>query len=75
VDVGELVEVKKRILREIDDLKQKLLDKSAAVRYIDQQLSQNCQHEWTLDYIDQLKGFKQCIQITYCPHCELTRQN
>ena len=32
----------------------------------------NCKHEWELDFIDSMEGYKLSQPIKYCKKCELT---
>lgn len=34
-----------------------------------------CKHNWNIDYIDQLDGYKESVRIKYCDICEYTDTN
>lgn len=59
-------------IRELDNMvfyKKELLKKVILYQ------QSKCNHNWNIDYIDQLDGYKESVTIKYCDICEYTNTN
>lgn len=57
---------------EIKNLKSKLQEEEKKLRETKNELIEICDHEWEVDFIDSMKGYKLSQRIRYCLKCELT---
>ncbi len=69
-----LVDIRRELIQEINILQEDLAIKKERLCSIENILRKICDHQWTVDYIDQMyPTFKEGIRIEYCEHCELNR--
>ena len=70
--LSDIISYKKRLYQDIVNLKEELKDKESELKRVETYLKYNCKHNWIIDSIDQMKGYKRCVTIKYCSECELT---
>ena len=63
---------KKILLEDIRILKDKLFEKELELKQLNTNIIENCDHEWIIDYIDSIQGYKLSQRIKYCKKCEYT---
>tara|TARA_Y100001970_G_C13828674_1_gene648598 strand:- start:332 stop:592 length:261 start_codon:yes stop_codon:yes gene_type:complete len=69
-----LVDMRRDLIQEINFLQENLETKKLHLRNIENILRKRCNHQWVIDYIDQMyPTFKEGIRIEYCKYCELNR--
>jgi hypothetical protein len=72
-DIPGIISFKKKTRQQVVNLKEELKEKEADLKKAEEYLLFNCEHNWVTDSIDCIKGYKQCVRITYCSECELSR--
>ena len=69
-----LIDMRRELMQKISILQEDLATKKQRSLNIETILRKTCNHQWTVDYIDQMyPTFKEGIRIEYCKHCELNR--
>lgn len=72
MDNNILHELKLVLEKEIKQGKDIIFEKEEILKDINKKIQDNCNHSIITDYIDQMEGYKESIQIKYCEICEKT---
>ncbi len=67
-----LYNLKLTLEKEIKQTKDIIFEKEEILKSINKLFQENCNHQIITDYIDQIDGYKESIQIKYCEKCEKT---
>ena len=70
-DLDSIISYKKNLSQTVFNLKTKLKERKEELEKVKLYLRDNCEHDWVVDSIDSMKGYKQGIIIKYCDNCEL----
>ena len=58
------------LIEDIRILKSIVYEKENNLKKINNEIINSCTHEWIVDYIDKLDGYKESVMIKYCKKCE-----
>jgi len=75
VDIRILIGIKRDLVNEIQTLEHMIGAKRERLKTIRKALLENCEHDWEVDFIDQMKGYVLSKRICYCTKCEVTVDN
>lgn len=70
-DLDSIISYKKNLSQSVFNLEKELKEKREELNRVKLYLRHHCKHDWTVDSIDSLKGYKEGILIKYCDKCEL----
>lgn len=69
-----IIEHKAILERDIWSLNYKIDERKELLEKMNQYIQNNCEHEYTIDYIDSMKNYSKGSQkIIYCKKCELVK--
>lgn len=71
-DIDSIISHKKKLVRQIHNLKLLLEESEESLAKFQKYLATNCEHEWVVDSIDSIQGYKEGQLIKYCENCELS---
>lgn len=70
-DLDSIISYKKKLYQRVFNLETELKEKQEELNRTKLYLRSHCNHNWVVDSIDSMKGYKQGIIIKYCDKCEL----